>query len=73
MAEKEKKFSYFFCYVGRDNKIGNILADTVYEINTRDNIKRAIADINRKTNGNYRALIYFKKLKYVESKNDTKE
>lgn len=73
MEKKEKKFSYFFSYVGRDNKIGNILADTVYEINTRETVKRAVSDIMRKTNGNYRALIYYKKLKYVESKNDTKK
>lgn len=65
-----KQYSYFICYVDRNNKIGNILADFDYELNTRENVKKAISAIVTKVNGNYRALIDFKKLKYIKEKKD---
>ena len=65
-----KKYSYFICYVDKNNKIGNILADFDYELNTRKNLKKAISAIVLKVNGNYRALIDFKKLKYIKEKKD---
>ena len=68
--EKMKQYSYFICYVDKNNKIGNILADFDYELNTRENLKKAISAIVLKVNGNYRALIDFKKLKYVKEKKD---
>lgn len=67
-TKQDKKFTYFICYIDRNNKVGNILADFDYMLNTRENIKKAIRAITIKTDNNYRAIVDFKRIRYIAEK-----
>lgn len=59
-ANKRKyKYSYWFCVMDANNKMKTLLADIVYELNTRENMIRLEKDLNAQLAGNYRCLVNF--------------
>lgn len=68
--EKKPKYSYFIAYLDRNNKVKNMLSNFWYEINTRKNFKKFTQELNQRTLGDYREIIFFKKLKFVEGEDD---
>lgn len=70
-ANKRKyKYSYWFCVMDANNKMKTLLADIVYELNTRENMLRLERDLNSILNGNYRCLVNFYLIKkFIDKEN----
>lgn len=63
MKKKKLVYEYWFSYVDRNNKIGNIMADCEYQLNSKENILRAYKDLRKVTRENFRAIVCFQMLK----------
>jgi len=71
-SKRKVMYEYFFSFSNRNNKLINLLADCEYLINSKEMVQRASADINRVTEGNFQAIIYFQLLrkKYVSKEEE---
>jgi hypothetical protein len=65
--KKEVRYEYWFAFADNNNKLQNALADTKYQLDSREKILRAQEDIRRIVGGNFKAFYNFKLLrkKYI--------
>lgn len=70
--KKQVRYEYWFAFADNNNKLQNALADTHYELNSRERVLQAQEDIRKIVGGNFKAFYNFKLLrkKYIEVKNE---
>lgn len=61
---KKKDLEYFIVYQDKNRRVQNLLTKSVYKIDeSRDTVKRALIDLQKITNGNFQAIMWFCELK----------
>lgn len=60
----KKELEYFIVYEDKNRKTQNLITKCSYKINgSRDNLKKALVDLMRITNGNFQAIVWFCEVK----------
>lgn len=60
----KKELEYFIVYEDKNRKTQNLITKCSYKINgSRDNLKQALVDLMRITNGNFQAIVWFCEVK----------
>lgn len=75
-VKKQKKvarYEYWFVIVDNNNKFCNVLANTEYLINNRENVYRMNNDLRKVTKDNIRAVVDFRMLRKFYITDDKKE
>ena len=75
VKKKEVRYEYWFAFADNNNKLQNALADTHYELNSRERVLQAQEAIRRTVGGNFRAFYNFKLLrkKYITVESEGKK
>ena len=70
---KVARYEYWFVIVDNNNKFCNVLANTEYLINNRENVYRMNNDLRKVTKDNIRAVVDFRMLRKFYITDDKKE